>query len=232
VDEAAAKIIYGIERNYYLTLHKEMVMIDFEERAKQNFTRFIEYVNADSRAEKLNIMYQEMGEQLISAPASSKAHYHNAFPGGYLDHVVHVCDASLKVATIYKAIGGHVDFTKQEMIFAALHHDLGKLGNTDGPYYINQDSDWHRKRGELYKHNENIQYMKVTDRSLYLLQQYEIPITEKEFTAIKLSDGMYEDGNAAYLKNYAVMPMKSNLAYIIHWADHMAASAERDATRF
>lgn len=207
-------------------------MFDYEAKAKENLEKFNVFLSEDTRVDKINKMYEAFGNQLIIAPASSKTHYHNAFPGGYLDHVVHVAEAALKVATAYKNIGGTIDFTKQEMIFAALHHDLGKLGIENEPYYIDQDSDWHRKRGEMYMHNEGIQYMKVTDRALYMLHKYDIPVTEKEWLAIKLSDGMYEEGNKGYLNNFSKYPMKTNLPYIIHWADHMACTAERDTTRF
>jgi len=207
-------------------------MIDYEEKAKKNLEKFNAFLADDPRVDELDAMYDVFGEQLLSAPASGKAHYHNAFPGGYLDHVVHVAETSMKVATAYKAIGGEIDFTKKEMIFAALHHDLGKLGSESGAYYLDQDSDWHRKRGELYTYNGNIQYMTVTDRALYLLQKFNIKVTQNEWLAIKLSDGLYDDSNAAYLKNHSVYPMKTNLPYVIHWSDHMACSAERDQTKF
>lgn len=207
-------------------------MMDYEEKAKKNLEKFNAFLAEDPRVEKLNEMYEVFGEQLLSAPASGKIHYHNAFPGGYLDHVVHVAETSMKVATAYKAIGGEIDFTKQEMIFAALHHDLGKLGNETGPYYLDQDSDWHRKRGEMYTYNDNIQFMTVTDRALYLLQKFEVPITEKEWLAIKMSDGLYDDGNKPYYKPYQKYAMKTNLPYVIHWSDHMACTAERDAGMF
>jgi hypothetical protein len=127
---------------------------------------------------------------------------------------------------------GDINFTKQELVFAALHHDLGKLGFPGEPYYLEQDSDWHRKRGELYKYNDNIQYMKVTDRALFMLQQYNVPVTLNETLAIKLSDGVYDEGNRAYLMNHTPYPMKTNLMYIVHWADHIACTVERDKSRF
>lgn len=206
--------------------------MDAEERTEKNYKRFMELIDGDSRAEKLKKMYSVFGTELINAPASSRTYYHNSWPGGYIDHVMHVYDAAMKVSTAYKAIGGEIDFTKEELVFAALHHDLGKLGTEAGPYYVDQDSDWHRKRGENYKHNENIQYMTVTDCALYLLQKYEIPVTEKEYLAIKLSDGLYEASNESYLKNPKPYPMKTNLPHVIHWADHMACAAEHDAGKF
>ena len=84
-----------------------------------------------------------------------------------------------------------------------LHHDLGKVGDLEHDYYIPQDSDWHRKnRGEIYKHNPSLQYMKVPDRGLWLLQHYGVKVTDKEYIGIKLTDGMYDEANKAYLMSY------------------------------
>jgi len=205
-----------------------------EEAVSANYEKFMELISQDSRAEQLKKFYDipHFAEELTTAPASAKAHFHNAFPGGYLDHVLRVADIALKMTGTFKACEGEINFTKQELIFAALHHDLGKLGVPGTPYYLDQDSDWHRKRGELYKHNEQIQYMKVPDRAVFLLQTHGIAVTEAEYLSIKLSDGMYSDGNEAYLKNWTPYSMKTNLPYIIHWADHMATTIERDKSKF
>jgi hypothetical protein len=204
-----------------------------EEKLEELYEQFMGYVKADSRADKLLAMYADFNNELSTAPASSRLHFHNAFPGGYLDHCVRVVETSLQLAALYKKSGGNIDFTKQELVFAALNHDLGKLGSPDeGPYYLEQDSDWHRKRGELYKHNDNMQYMKVVDRALFLLQKYGIETTQKEWLAIKLSDGMYNEAAKAYLTNHVPYSMKTSLPYIIHWADHMASQVEKDSSRF
>ena len=202
-----------------------------DEKIQADYNKFMEYINADPRAEQLNKMYDVLQDQLLLAPASGRTYYHNAFPGGYLDHVLRVTDTALKLAGLFKTMEGDINFTKQELIFAALHHDLGKLGTEDGAYYVEQDSDWHRKRGELYKTNENIQYMKAPERGLMMLQKYGIQITEAEWIGIKLSDGLYDEGNKSYLMNYAAYSMKTNLPYIIHWADHMSSTVERDKGR-
>jgi hypothetical protein len=206
-----------------------MFNIDSTEKIQQDYAKFMEYIEADPRAEKLKKMYVVLQDELTTAPASGRVDFHNAYPGGYLDHVLRVAESSLKVASLYKTLNGKVDFTKQELIFAALHHDLGKLGTEDGPYYVSQDSDWHRKRGELYTHNDSIQYFKAPERGLMMLQKHGIQITEKEWLAIKLSDGLYCQGNDSYLKNSG---MKTILPYIIHWGDHIATRVEKDIASF
>lgn len=203
-----------------------------EEKIQADYNKLMEYLQADPRWEQLKPMYDVLQDQLLIAPASGRTYYHNSFPGGYLDHILRVTDTALKLAGMFKTMEGDINFTKQELIFAALHHDLGKLGTEDGPYYVEQDSDWHRKRGELYKTNENIQYMKAPERGLMMLQKYGVKITEREWLAIKLSDGIYDEGNKSYLMNYSPYSMKTNLPYIIHWADHMSSTVERDKGRF
>ena len=123
-----------------------------------------------------------------------------------------------------------INFSDEELVFAALHHDLGKVGDLEHDYYVPQDSDWHRKnRGEIYKHNPQLQYMKVPDRGLWLLQHYGVKVTDKEYIGIKLTDGLYDDANTAYLKSYNPdYNLRSNMAYILHQADMMATHIEFD----
>ena len=203
-----------------------------EAQITEDHARFTSWIAGDPRADKLTEMYKIFGDELLLAPASGKTYFHNACPGGYINHIVRVTETALTLAGMYKKMGGDINFTKQELIFAALHHDLGKLGTEDGPYYLDQDSDWHRKRGEMYKHNEHIQYFKAPERGLMLLQKYGVVITENEWLAIKLSDGIYDEGNKSYLVNYSPYAMKTNLPSIIHWADHISSRVENDNSRF
>ena len=198
------------------------------DQISNNFEKFNSLIALDSRADALSAMYDALQSELLTAPASSKVHFHNAFPGGYLDHILNVVEASIKVTKLYKDMGGVIDYTAEELRFAAIHHDLGKLGEVDSPYYIPETSDWHRNTGSLYKKNPDLQYFTVTDRALMMLQKYEIPITDKEWLGIKLSDGLYDESNKSYLINYNPRPMKTILPYIIHWADSIACRVEHD----
>ena len=72
-----------------------------------------------------------------------------------------------------------------------------------------------------------MQYMSVTDRALYLLQHFDIKISQVEWLSIKVSDGMYDESNQQYLKTFRPEnSFKTSLPYLIHWADHMATRAE------
>lgn len=191
----------------------------------------IERTFDDDRSRKLLKMYDFLDARLRIAPASSKAHYHNAFEGGYIDHVLRVVECSLEFTRVLKKMGGTINFTKEEVIFAALHHDLGKLGDMDKPLYEPETSDWHReKQGSMFKFSSGMQFMTATDRSFYMLQKFGVTYNQNEFLGIRLADGLYDECNKKYFIAHSDKhEMHSNIGYVIHWADHMATTCEKDA---
>lgn len=196
----------------------------------QKFLKIIDKYFTGERLEKLQHMYSmsELGPNLMEAPASGNLGYHNCYPGGYIDHIFNVCANAFKVKSLFLEIGGKEDFTEQEMIFSAIHHDLGKLGEAGKPLYVFNDSDWHIKnKGELYKRNPELDFLTTTDRTFFSLQKYGIEYSLKEYFAVKLTDGMYDDDNQKYLKVFdPKKSVKCKLPYILHWADHMSTVIE------
>jgi len=182
------------------------------------------------RLEKLNTMYDYFEDRMCLAPASGKEHFHNAHVGGYVEHVLHVVDCALKITNLWSSENATINFTTEEVIFAAMHHDLGKVGDMTNDYYIPQESEWHRKnQGSIFSHNSELQYMTVTDRAIYLLNQFGITMTEWEYVGLRLTDGLYEEANKKYYINYGKgNSLKSNIAYILHQADSMATHIEYD----
>ena len=182
------------------------------------------------RLEKLNKMYDHFEDRMCVAPASGTEHFHNAHVGGYVEHVLHVVDLALKFTNVWEADGATIDFTVEEIIFAALHHDLGKVGDLEEDYYIPQESEWHRKnRGEIFTHNPKLNYMTVTDRAIFLLNHFGLDMSEKEYIGIRLTDGLYEEANKKYYITYTPgNTLKTNIAYILHQADMAASHIEHD----
>ena len=206
-------------------LTAEQIQINWE-----TLISIIEKYISDNRKENLMKFYDDFKDRMMFAPASAKGHFHNAMPGGYVEHILHIVNHSLEIKQLWEKNGAEINFTDEELVFAALHHDLGKVGDLKHDYYIPQDSDWHRKnRDEIYKHNPSLQYMKVPDRGLWLLQHYGVKVTEKEYIGIKLTDGLYDDANTAYLKGYNPdYKLRTNMCYILHQADMMATHIEFD----
>ena len=183
-----------------------------------------------NRLINLNKMYDYFEDRMCMAPASGKEHYHYAHVGGYVEHVLHIIDYALQIKGTWEKNGATINFTDEELIFAAMHHDLGKVGDLEHDYYIPNDSDWHRKnQGMLFKHNPKIEYMTVTDRALWLLQHFGVSMTQNEFIGLRLTDGMYEEANKSYYVAYQPeRQLRSNIAYILHQADMLATHVEYD----
>jgi len=182
------------------------------------------------RLVNLNKMYDYFEDRMCMAPASGKEHYHNAMVGGYVEHVLHVTKFALELKELWEKNGATIDFTDEELIFATLHHDLGKVGDLDHDYYILNESEWHRKnQGKIFVHNPKLQYMTVTDRAIWLLQHFNIPMNQTEYLGLRLTDGMYEEANKGYLVTYQPeFSLRSNISRICHAADTMATFIEGD----
>jgi len=206
-----------------------------EVELQSNYNKFIEALKkslSGERLEKLLQMYSmdELGPNLMLSPASGNINYHNAYEGGYIDHVLNVARNSLRMMKLYQEAGGVIDFTQEELLFSAFHHDLGKLGSKGKLHYVENPSDWHVKnQGKLYISNPELTYFTHTDRTFFTLQEYGIQYTEKEYFGIKLTDGLYDEDNEKYYKVFDTTKfLKSNIQFILHWADHMSTCIERD----
>lgn len=191
---------------------------------KSNILNYI----SSPRKEQLLKFYEEREEILLLAPASSREAYHSAFPGGYVDHVNRVIKASVDMFNLWNSYREIDTFTLEELVFAAINHDLGKLGVGNKPSYIPNDSDWHVKnQGQIYKTNSELPFFTVPDRSLFVLQQAGIPFSENEYLGIKLHDGLYDEMNKPYLISFNVESrLRTSLPLILHQADFLASRVE------
>ena len=211
-----------------------MVHILDETTIQENYAKFRKLINntfSGSRLEFLNNMYDLLENRIILTPASSTAHFHNAFAGGYIDHVLRVTRNAIKVYDLYVDMGmGIGDYDKETVIFTALHHDLGKVGNDTESWYIPNDSQWHiENQGKVYKTNPTMHFMNLNDRTFWLLNHYGIKISEIEYLGIKLTDGLYDDANKEYFISYNKdNSLKTSLPFIMHQADIMAARYENE----
>ncbi len=206
-----------------------MLTADEIQKNWEIFTDYIVVFVKGERGKKLLSFYESYKERLYLMPASSKLGHHSAFDGGYISHVNKVVKGALKLNRVWDEMEVNTSlYTEEELVFSALNHDLGKMGDKDTPNYLPQDNDWRRDNmGEMYKMNPLLQFMPVQDRTLYLLQQAGIECSFNEWTAIKTHDGLYDESNKSYLMGFTPdMKPRSAISYIIHQADLMAARIE------
>ena len=202
------------------------------EQIQQNWDKLLKYIEENvtgERKERLLDFYKKYEDRLSIMPASNKKQYHNAFPGGYVDHVIRVIECSFDLYSLWKSKGADIStFTKEELFFSALNHDLGKMGSSEEEAFIPQTDSWRKdKLGEDYTFNTKLEFASVPDRGLFLLQSHGVQYTFNEMVAIQTHDGLYDEANKKYLMSFLPEAKpRTCLPYIIHQADLMAARIE------
>ena len=149
------------------------------EQLQDNWNEFIGYIETyitGERKQKLIDFYNKYQERVILMPAAHKKEYHNAFPGGYVEHVNRVIRAALSISKVWDEFEADMTtFTTEELVFAAINHDLGKMGDVDHESYLPQTDTWRRdKLGEDYMFNKELAFASVPDRGLFMLQSHGI----------------------------------------------------------
>lgn len=190
------------------------------EQIVENYNKFEALMSktGEHRQDALKNFFSTMGERLAMCPASSRTEYHRAVPGGLVEHSLRVLKNAMKLMQIYKEF---VDFSKEELIFASLFHDIGKLGMPEAERYLPQTSDWHRNKGNVYETNKKMPFLTTSHAGVFLCQHFDVKISYNEFASILLNDGPVLDEN----KPYAMK--EPFLAILVHQADRISCEEEK-----
>ena len=145
--------------------------------------------------DSLNSLLDTLGERVIMCPATPRTDQHNCEPGGLVQHSL---DTTIMMRTLNESLGFNLPVAS--VLKVGLLHDIGKVGDLENDYFIDQDSDWHREKlGQHYKYNEDLQKMAVSHRSLCLLQHFGVKLTTEEWLAIQLAQGSHFEENRFYV---------------------------------
>ena len=78
------------------------------EQIESNWNELLGYIESyisEPRRERLLDFYNTHYDKLILLPASHKKEYHNAFPGGYVEHVLRVIKCALGQHKLWEEMG-------------------------------------------------------------------------------------------------------------------------------
>ena len=158
------------------------------------------------------ITFLETETAWLTAPASTR--FHLCRESGLLEHSVNVAETLIKIKnTLYPQI------EDETCVIVALLHDLGKAGTPAGAQYIKNEPTERQKQygyGATYPYsfNQDLTYLSVPIRSLYLALPY-IALSEEEAQAIVYHDGQYVDDNRSAAKKEC--PLALLLQYADNW---------------
>jgi len=145
--------------------------------------------------EGLNNLLDALGDRIVMCPASPREDGYGCYPGGMVEHSL---DVTARMRTLNDAMD--LGLHPMQILKVGLLHEIGKVGDLDKPYFVDQDSDWHRdKLGQLYKFNEDLNKMSLSHRVLYLLQHFGVTLSAEEWLAIQLSRGSHFEENRFYV---------------------------------
>ena len=201
----------------------EQIKVNFE-----TFSNVLETNFEGERLEKLKTLTDCLKERMMFAPASTKDWFNNAFPGGYLDHILRVNKIANQLHKLYSFHEANESYTVEELNFVSLFGQLGKLGDWNSEYFTKNDSDWHVKNlGMVYKFNENVPAMKIYDRTMYLLQDASIKISHNEYLAIRNQEGLFDESNKFYFySGQKETKLRTHLPLLLHQAIQTAQEIE------
>jgi len=184
----------------------------------QKFISITEQISNEHNNKAIKCIMDNIGESFFATPASGRLAYHNCFPGGLCAHSLNVYSVFKKLAASYGT-----DFNEDDIIIAALFHDLGKTGYNGKPYFVEKNSKWHQeKMGLFYEHNEDLRYMPHAQRSLQILSDYDVRLSNDVYTGILIHDGQYVAENKPYSMK------EGRFALLLSMADRLACEIEKD----
>lgn len=147
--------------------------------------------------------------EYMTAPASTNKDYNSCFPGGLCYHNLQVLQTA---NTINKALS-FSGISNESLLKVCVFHNFGLIGDGKNPFFVRTGSSWHEKRGIYYEYNDAVSYMKTPQRSLFLLQQGGVCLTEDEYLAILLHEGLGDDANKTYRYKQPELSILLNMAH-------------------
>ena len=185
--------------------------IELKDKILKNKQTFLE------KNELYGILNKELldylGEDLLTAPASTMTSLHNAFPGGLIDHVLKTTKYAIG---INKLLPDSMSVDAQSIVKVCFLHQIGKTF-----LYKWCESEWHRNnQGKMYDFNEEITSMKVGERSVYYAMKYGVKLNEEEYQAIVNYDKSDDDKQSKW--------DGSTLSTILKQANELAIIEEKN----
>lgn len=144
-----------------------------------------------------------------SAPASAR--YHGAYPGGLLEHSLHVYDELQRLLTAYP----EVECDDQTAAIISLFHDICKVHMyvTEKRNRKNEFGQW--EQYDSYRIEEKFKFGGHGSKSVFLLQNF-INLTPEEAVAVNCHMGAFADEHVG--GSFEAYP----LAFLLHVADGAA----------
>jgi hypothetical protein len=178
----------------------------------ENWELYIKIISTKVENEELKksllTFCEQQSQRILICPASTRTDFIAAAPGGLVWHSLNVLKLSKDLNKVYST-----NISVDDLITTSLFHDIGKIGDQYNDLYIKQESNWHRERGMMFELNTKLNTSTVSQRTLWWLNHYKVPLNLEVINAITSFNQDPSDTVATHI-NYNV----PNLTLILQQA--------------
>ncbi len=188
------------------------------EQIKDNFDKYCLLLEKLTEPRKSIIMsyISDNADNVASSPANRFTDIGYCYYGGFVEKTLKLVEVAKHLHGIWSKYTP-ITYNGNELLFSAILCELGKVLHLNKPVLVENTVDWEVKKGILFKNNPEVPFMKNSDRTLYNLSHIGVPVSENEFYAIKLYQGLYEEENKGYIMSNSDLKNRQ-LHHLIHQA--------------
>jgi len=158
----------------------------------ENFEKFRKLLlRVSDRREALEKFLEKYADRIAVAPGHDRNNRLSAAPGGLVRRSLNTLAVARDLSKM--AAFAEKEISAESIIIVSLLHDIGRVGDATGDYYLPQTSSWHIERGSLYVFNPDIKRMTHPHRGLCFLQSEGVILTQDEWMAIVSQSNAYEE---------------------------------------
>ncbi len=151
---------------------------ELEGKAYFTMNELISFIEEPNRSKILNLLLDNK-QKFITSTGST--HNHQAWTGGYIDHIQEAMNIALKLYDCFNALRP-LPFSKSDALIAIFSHDLEK------PWKYEKGTDGilhHKEEFKIKKSHNEFRMQK--------LKEYDIELTLEQENAIKYAEGELDD---------------------------------------
>lgn len=181
------------------------------------------YENLIKKINNNNItkLIDNIGQRFVEQSYSQRTNEPFCGIGGVLEYSLELAKSAKK---INDSLGYEVDNLKIMKI--CLLASISRIGTNEQTRFIETTSDWHKEKlGQYYDWNTFCPKYKISDMTLFMLQQSNIDLSWDEWISIKLLDDFKNDDKQFYYNS------KSKLVSIIQIANEHVLDKENRRIR-
>jgi hypothetical protein len=178
---------------------------------EKNYNVFLKIcTNLGDRSQIFENFVENYSDRLAVCPLTTNSEFGWCYPGGLVEYSLSVFRNCKNLVKLHPVL--NVDSNSLKIV--SLFHAFGLIGSDDMDLFEPSEK-YFAERGKLYQINKNISFMTTPHRTLFLLQNYGIKLSEEEWVAILLSNGENSNDSGRYMLKEPILSTLLNNSILL-----------------